>query len=81
MYVIIDIILHFVGSMCPGNSVSYQDYCYFISDMTAKFTNARLECGRFPGGDLATFHSAEEFQFLVALAEYVSINKEYIALK
>ena len=53
--------------MFPGNSVRYQDYCYFMSDIAANFSTARRECGRFPGGDLATFHSEEEFQFLMDL--------------
>ena len=59
------------GILCPANSVRYRGYCYLLSDMTANFTDARLECGKFPGGDVAMFQTKQDYEFLVALKRYV----------
>ena len=53
--------------VCPADYTLRYGSCYKMFDIKRNFPDARAECNKTHGGDLATFTSQDEYNYLVSL--------------
>jgi len=62
---------------CPEGWEGFEGYCYKLQSFPAPWADARINCTSYEGGDLASIHSEEEWDFVKGLIEAEQNGLDY----